>query len=70
VAAESGPSKKPKSVKPSRAGLKQISTYQVPEVLKQLKILAAEQDTPVEALIGQGLNLLFAKYHKPPIAKG
>jgi hypothetical protein len=70
VAAKSTSSKKPKSaVKPSRIGLKQISCYQLPETVRQLKILAAEQEKTMEALMGEALNLLFAKYQKAPIAK-
>jgi hypothetical protein len=69
VAAKSTSSKKPKAVKPSRVGLKPINCYQPPETVRQLKILAAEQEKTMEALIGEALNLLFAKYQKTPIAK-
>lgn len=36
---------------------------------KQLRVLAAEQETTNRALIIEGLNLVFEKYNKPPIAK-
>ena len=37
-------------------------------VRRQLKTLAAEQGRTVEDLVGEALNLLFAKYRKPEIA--
>jgi hypothetical protein len=35
---------------------------------KQLRIMAAEADTTQQQLMGEALNLLFAKHGKPPIA--
>ncbi|MFL6603977.1 MAG: ribbon-helix-helix domain-containing protein [Steroidobacteraceae bacterium] len=69
MAAKFASSKKSKAVKPSRVGLKQINCYQPPETWRQLKILAAEQEKTMEGLMGEALNLLFARYQKPPIAK-
>lgn len=60
--------KKRRDVKPSRIGRAQLSSYQAPEAVRQLKILAAEQETTIQALTAEALNLLFAKYGKPPIA--
>jgi hypothetical protein len=37
-------------------------------VSKQLKQLALEQDTTVQALLAEALNGLFEKYDKKPIA--
>jgi hypothetical protein len=39
-----------------------------PEVQTQLKIMAAEERTTVQVLLGEALDLLFAKRHKPQIA--
>jgi hypothetical protein len=39
-----------------------------PEVQTQLKIMAAEERTTVQALLGEALDLLFAKRRKPQIA--
>jgi hypothetical protein len=36
--------------------------------VRQLKILAAEEGTTLQALMAEALNLLFTKYGKPPIA--
>jgi len=35
---------------------------------KQLRIMAAELDTTQQELMTEALNLMFAKYGKPPIA--
>jgi hypothetical protein len=47
----------------------QLSTWQTPEAVRQLRILAAEESTTIQALMADGLNFLFAKYGKPQIAK-
>jgi Antitoxin-like ribbon-helix-helix len=60
--------KKAKAVKPSRIGRVQLSSYQAPEAVRQLKILAAKEGSTIQALTAEGLNLLFAKYGKPTIA--
>jgi hypothetical protein len=39
-----------------------------PEVQTQLKIMAAEERTTVQALLGEALDLLFAKRRNPQIA--
>jgi hypothetical protein len=53
--------------KPSRVGKVQLSTWQTPEAVRQLRILAAEESTTIQALMADGLNFLFAKYGKPPV---
>ncbi len=35
---------------------------------QQLRILAAEHDTTMQALLAEALNDLFVKHNKPPIA--
>jgi tRNA G26 N,N-dimethylase Trm1 len=42
--------------------------YQLPEVAQQLRIVAAEQNKTQQALLAEGLNALFVKYGKSPIA--
>jgi hypothetical protein len=46
----------------------QLSSYQAPEAVRQLKTLAAEQGSTIQALTAEALNLVFAKYGKPTIA--
>jgi hypothetical protein len=55
---------------PSRQGKKIISGYFDPAVSKQLKQLALEQDSTVQALLAEALDLLFVEYGKAPIAGG
>jgi hypothetical protein len=52
----------------SRQGKKALLTHHDPAVLMQLKQLAMERDTTQQKLIAEGLNLLFVKYGKPPLA--
>lgn len=54
--------------RPSREGTKAISGHFAPEISKQLRILAVNQDTSVQALLGEALNLLFESYGLPRIA--
>ena len=53
---------------PSRKGKKAIAGHFDPAVSKQLKQLALEQDTTVQALMAEALNDLFEKYGKKTIA--
>lgn len=53
---------------PSRQGKKALTGYFDPDVLKQLKVMAAAEDTTVQALMTEALNDLFKKYGKPHIA--
>jgi len=40
-----------------------------PEVQTALKVIAAEERTTVQALLGEAINMVFAKRHKPEIAE-
>ena len=51
-----------------RSDKRQVAGFFSPECAKQLRMLAAEQDTTVQELIRAGLNAVFQKYGKPPIA--
>jgi len=57
----------PKSytVPPSRVGKRTIAAFFDTAVHKQLKMLAAEQDTSVQALLEEALGDLFEKKGKP-----
>ena len=57
-----------KGVPKSRQGKVGILTYHAPEVAKQLKLLAAETGRTQGELVAEGLNAVFGKYGKPPIA--
>lgn len=53
---------------PSRKGKKIISAYFDPAVARQLKQLALDHDSTVQALLTEALNDLFEKYNQKPIA--
>ncbi len=62
-----------KRTEPSRArtrsaGTKQIAGHFPVEVAWQLRELAVERRTTVQALLGEALNDLFQKHGKPEIA--
>lgn len=56
-----------KFFRPSRQGQKLIAGHFNPKVAKQLKLLAAEEETTVQALLGEALDLLFLKKGKGTI---
>lgn len=45
-----------------------IAGHFPPEVRKQLHQIALDQDTTAQRLLGEALNMLFARYGKPEIA--
>lgn len=47
--------------RPSRKGRVQITGWFADTTRKRLKLLAVEEDTSVEALLGEGIELLFAQ---------
>ena len=53
--------------RPGRDGKANVTGYFPPAVKRQLRVLAAEQDTTIQALLGQALNDLFARYGKPEV---
>ena len=53
-----------KFFRPSREGRKLIAGHFSLKTAKQLKILAAEEDTTVQALLEEALDLLFVKKGK------
>lgn len=54
--------------RPSRVDKNNVTGYFPPAVKKQLRILAAENETTIQELLAEALNDLFAKYGKPEIA--
>ena len=52
-----------------RQGKKVIMGHFEKKTHLQLKFLAVEQETDIQALLGEALDLLFEKYDKPRIAK-
>lgn len=50
-----------KFYRPSRDGQRLIAGHFDPKIAKQLKLLAAEEETTVQALLEEALNLLFVK---------
>jgi hypothetical protein len=53
---------------PSRQGKRAIAGFFDPAAARQLKHLALERDTSIQALLAEALNDLFGKYGRPPIA--
>ena len=58
----------PSAAQPGRAGKVSVTGHFAPEVRRQLKRLAVETDTTVQALLGEALNDLFAKHGLAEIA--
>lgn len=46
-----------------------IGGHFAPEVQQQVRVIAAEQDTTIQALLTEALNYIFEKRGYPPIAK-
>ena len=53
---------------PSRQGKRAITGYVSQGAFTQFKILVAERNKDVQALVEEAINGLFQKYGKPPIA--
>jgi hypothetical protein len=60
----------PKPAQAGRQGTKLIGGHFAPEVSTQLRILAAEEGTTVQSLLGEALNDLFVKKGKGRVARG
>lgn len=59
----------PKFHRPSREGRRLIAGHFDPKVAKQLKLLAAEEETTVQHLLEEALNLLFVKKGKGTVKR-
>lgn len=49
----------PPKTAPSRRGKKHIGGYYPPDVSKRIRQLALEEETTMQELVGEGLELLF-----------
>ena len=58
----------PRTPQPGRVGKVSVAGYFAPEVRRQLRRLAADADTTIQALLAEALNDLFAKRGAPEIA--
>ena len=58
-----------KHPRPSRAGTKMIGGYFDPAVSKQLRLIAVQEDSTVQDLVAEALDLLFQSRRKPTIAR-
>ena len=59
----------PKAARQDRAGKKMVGGHYSTELSRALNILAAEQETTVQALVGEALDLLFRHYGKHPMGE-
>src|SRR3954451_16048980 len=58
-----------KSNRPDRKGKSLVAAHVNRDAAKQLRMLAVENDTTVQSLVVEGLNLLFKHHGKPQIAE-
>lgn len=68
VAASQETGSRAQQVKPSRVGKKPITGFFDPAVSRQLKQMALDQDSSIQALLREALNDLFEKHRTKPIA--
>lgn len=54
--------------RPGRESKTNVTAYFPPIVKKQLRLLAAEEETTIQELLAEALNDLFAKRGRPEIA--
>ena len=52
-----------------RVGKSSVTGYFPPAVRRQLRRLAADRDTTIQALLGEALNALFAKHDLPELVE-
>jgi hypothetical protein len=54
---------------PARVGKKAVGGYFSPQLSQALNILALEQDTTLQALLGEAIDDLMRKYGKHPFGE-
>ncbi len=59
----------PASRAATRQGKKAVSAYFSPEVSRGLNVLAAEQGTTLQALLGEAIDLLMRHHGKHPFGE-
>ncbi len=55
--------------RPSRKSMKHVGGYFDPAVSKQLREVALNEDSSVQALLGEAIDMLFQSRRKPTIAR-
>lgn len=55
--------------RPARRGVKHVGGYFGPEVSKQIRQIALDEDSSVQALLGEAIDMLFQSRQMPTIAK-
>lgn len=55
--------------RPARKGTKHIGGYFDPEVSKQLRKIALDEDTSVQELLAEAIDMIFHSRQMPTIAK-
>jgi hypothetical protein len=68
TALESVPEAPSPHARPSRKSTKHIGGYFDPAVSKQLREIALQEDSSVQALLGEAIDMLFQSRRKPMIA--
>ena len=58
----------PSNPRPGRVGTKLIGGHFEPAVARQLRLIAAEEDTTIQALLAEALDLLFVKKGKTRVS--
>lgn len=53
---------------PSRTGKRVVAGHFDPVVIRQLKLLAMDNDTSIQAMLAEALNDLFEKHNMKPLA--
>ncbi|WP_417729496.1 ribbon-helix-helix domain-containing protein [Roseovarius sp.] len=64
----SEPAQASKHARPSRKSTKHIGGYFDPMVSRQLREIALAEDSSVQALLGEAIDMLFQSRRKPTIA--
>ena len=58
----------PKSIKTYREGRRLVSAHVRNEVHRELKLMAVEENSDIQHLLEEAIDLLFIKKGKPPMA--
>lgn len=54
---------------PARAGKRLVAGHFDPKVAKALRLIAAEEDTTIQALLEEAIDLLLVKKGRAPMAR-
>lgn len=55
--------------RPCRVEKKHVGGYYDPEVSKQLRLIAVDEDSSVQALLAEAIDMLFQSRQKPTITQ-